>query len=322
MTPGEPVWRDPGDGADWDVVGLGQSSLDHVVEVDGLPPFGGKERALGYARLPGGQIATALLACARMGLRCSFVGSVGEDAAADEILAPLAGAGIDLAGVVRTPGATSQLAVILVDRKTGERTVLWNRDPRLTLEADRLSLDPFTRGRLLLLDAGDPDAAARAARAVREAGRPVVLDADTPAPGIDALLRVVDFPVVSREFAIGRYGSPEAAVRTLAEQGARLPVVTLGVRGAVAWQAGGLLRSPAFAVEARDTTGAGDVFHAAFCVGLLDGLPAEELLRFANAAAALACRAFGAQGGLPTREQIAGFTAEARPLVRPEPGRR
>ncbi len=314
----EPVWREASaEGARFDVVGLGQCSLDHVLEVDGPPPFGGKERARDYARLPGGQIATALLACSRLGLRTAFVSAVGDDVAAPEVLDPLRAAGVDLSGVVVRPGATSQLAVIFVDRKSGERTVLWHRDPRLALEPSSLDLERFAEARAVLLDGGDIELSTAAAEAARAAGRPVVLDADTPAPGIDALLRAVDFPVVSREFAIGRFGSPEAAVRALAEQGARLPVVTLGVRGALAWWEGECLASPAFAVQARDTTGAGDVFHAAFTVGLLDGLDARALLRFANAAAALSCRGFGAQGGLPKRSEIESFLAEARPLIRP-----
>ena len=140
--------------------------------------------------------------------------------------------------------------------------------------------------------------------------------------------RAIAFPSTTSSASKGanrRRASPppisaEAAVRSLAEQGARLPVVTLGVRGALAWHAGRPLALPAFAVDARDTTGAGDVFHAAFCVGLLDGLDAVALLRFANAAAALACRSFGAQGGLPSRDEIRKFLEEARPLVRPPAG--
>jgi len=318
VTHDEPVWHEAGSAeARWDVVGLGQCSLDHVLDVDGLPPFGGKERARGYARLPGGQIATALLACSRLGLRTAFVSSVGDDVAAPEVLDPLRAAGVDVSGVVVIPGATSQLAVIFVDRKTGERTVLWHRDPRLSLDPARLDSERFATARAVLLDGGDPELSTAAAGAARAAGRPVVLDADTPTPGIDALLRAADFPVVSREFAIGRFGGPEAAVRALAEQGARLPVVTLGVGGALAMWKGQTVASPAFAVDARDTTGAGDVFHAAFTAGLLDGRDAGGLLRFANAAAALACRGFGAQGELPKRSEIESFLAEARPLLRP-----
>lgn len=316
MSDSAPVW--PGSpAAALDVLGFGQCSLDHVLEVDGPPAFGGKERAGGYARLPGGQIATAVLACSRLGLRSGFVGSVGDDPAAEEVLAPLRRAGVELADVAVVEGATSQIAVIFVDRKSGERTVLWHRDPRLTLELSRLPLDRFGDARVVLLDAGDPELAVQAAGSARGAGRPVVLDADTPTPGIDALLRAVDFPVVSREFAIGRFGSPEAAVRALAEQGARLPVVTLGVRGALGAWRGELLESPAFAVDVRDSTGAGDVFHAGFAAGLLEGLGPAELLRFANAAAALSCSGFGAQGALPDRASIGAFLAEARTRRRP-----
>ena len=71
-----------------------------------------------------------------------------------------------------------------------------------------------------------------------------------------------------------------------------------------------MIESPAFRMEARDTTGAGDAFHGAFVFGLLEGLDAAGVLRTANAAAAMNCRALGAQAGLPDRSELEAFLRE------------
>jgi sulfofructose kinase len=298
--------------APFDVVGLGQCSIDHVAIVDGFPPYAGKVAMREYLRLPGGQIATALLACARLGLRTSFLSTVGDDGVAESVLGPLRAAGVDVSRVLEMPGAQSQLALIVVDVQSGERTVVWHRDPRLRMPRERLSRADLERGRALHLDAGDPDAAAWAAREARACGVAVFADVDTVAPGVDDVLRAVDFPIVSTQFAEQRFGSPIEALRGLAALGARWPVVTLGDRGAVGGSADAPLASPAFDVEVRDTTGAGDVFHGAFIAAALEGADAAAALRIANGAAAMNCRALGAQGGLPTRAQLDAFLASAR----------
>ena len=300
-----------------DVVGIGQAAIDQVAVVEGPPEFTGKKRIVDLRQLPGGQIATAVLACTRLGLGAALVSAVGDDAASGIVLEPLRLAEVDLAGVRVVPGADSQLSVIVVDRETGERTVLWHRDSRLSIRVREVRRDEIEQGRVLLVDGQDLDLSTWAAGVAQEAGIPVVLDADTSGPGIDALLRRVDFPIVSREFAEKHFGTrnPRDFLRGLAALGARFPVVTLGDRGAVAGGREGVIESPAFQVAARDTTGAGDVFHAAFIWGLLEGMSGARILRAANAAAAMNCRALGAQGGLSSREELEDFLqhGEAHP---------
>lgn len=291
------------------MVGVGQVCIDLVARVPRLPAAGGKARAHEISRRPGGQVATALLACARLGLRCAFVGAVGEDAAAEESLAPLVAAGVDVSGVRHVPGARTQEALIWVEDESGERTIVWDRDPALTRTPQDLPRATLASGRALLVDPGHGEACVAAARWAREQGVPVVLDADQAEPGIEALLAAADFPIVSQAFAETFYGthSVNEALERLAALGARMPVVTLGERGCLARRGDRLLESPGFPVAARDTTGAGDAFHAAFVWGLLEGLDAERVLRAANAAAALNCRALGAQGGLPDRTTLEAF---------------
>jgi sugar/nucleoside kinase (ribokinase family) len=243
----------------------------------------------------------------RLGLSGRLLGAVGDDADAELALAPLRAAGIDVAGVRRTAGARTRSALVLVDTRDGERTVLGHRDPRLALRADDLSRAAIADARALLLDAEDPDAARWAAGVAREAGVASVLDAERADRDRLALAMSVDFPIVSESFCadLSEADSDRAVLGRLVGAGARMAVVTRGARGALAALASGeVIERPAVAVEAVDTTGAGDVFRGAFVWALLRGASAERVLALAATAAALACRGEGAQGALPTAADV------------------
>jgi sugar/nucleoside kinase (ribokinase family) len=297
----------------FDLLGLGQNSLDRVAFVEGPPPLPDAPEPAEALELPGGQVATAVLACARLGLRTAYAGAVGDDGAAPIVLEPLRRAGVDLSGVRTVKGARTRRALIYVEAKSGERHVHPRRDPRLVLAAEEVDAAAVEGSRALHLDADHPEAALRAARLARAAGAAVLLDLDRPGPGVEELLAQADFPIVSQRFAewISGGGSVADGLGELLARGARLAVATLGAGGALARGPGdpAPFPSPGFRVEARDTTGAGDVFHAAFAFGLLQGWGLERVLRTANAAAALACRAVGAQGGLPDRPALEAFLA-------------
>jgi len=300
-----------------DVLGIGESSLDQVAWLPHFPRFGEKLAMTDWTEHAGGQIATAVLACARLGLRTGFVGAIGDDVAGTRILAPLVEAGVELSGVRTRAGVRSRGAMILVDRASGERTVLWHRPAALALTPGDLEPHTVERARVLLLDASDPELAQWVAVEARRAGRPVVLDADTLQPGLRKLLGAVDHPIVPERLAQALFGTEELreALSGMARDGARLPVVTRGAAGAVAMVDGRLVQSPAFDVRVLDTTGAGDVFHGAFAFGRVRGLDPEDLLRLANAAAGMSCRFPGAQGGLPTRGELMDFLASrGRPI--------
>jgi sulfofructose kinase len=309
-----PLWRECGGRRAFDVFGVGQNALDRVCEMDGLLHMGEKRALPGCRDLPGGQVATAVLACARLGLRCAYAGKVGDDAAQALVLAPLREAGVDLSGVRTVAGAPTQTAVILVDRPSGERTILWHRSPALRIAPGDLERARIESARALLLDAGDPEAATWVAGIARNAGIPVILDADHYRPELAPLLSRVDFPLVSQGFAesFSGSGSIRETLRMLSGCGARLAVVTLGGRGTLAASGEDVIEVSAYAVDARDTIGAGDVFHGAFAWGLLEGWGAARVLRAANAAAAMNCRFPGAQGGTPDRAELEAFLRSRR----------
>lgn len=286
------------------MVGVGEASLDQVGLASPLPTSAGKARMEAWHECPGGQIATALLACRRLGRSAAFIGTVGEDSAADRVLAPLRAAGVDLQFVRRVTGAQTQRAMIWIDRVSGERTVFWHREAALSIRADDIAEPVIATAGVLLADTADPAASLAAAQAARAAGAAVVLDADGAFDQLDALLAASDFPVLSSELARARYGSAESAARALAARGARLAVVTLGAEGSLAVEGERLIRSAALAIDPVDTTGAGDAFHGAFCDALLSGLDAKAALAWSNAAAGLNCTGLGAQGALPSRTEI------------------
>jgi len=306
-----PLWRWPAGGAELDVYGVGQISLDRLWLVDAAAPAESVPPEL--PTFCGGQVATALLALARLGLRTAWTGALGDDAAANAALAPLLAAGVDCSDARRIHGAATRRALVCVERSSGERTVHPERDPRVRLEPAELALTHIAGARALLVDAEDIPASRAAAEAAHAAGVPVVLDADCHREGLDALLARSDFPIVSRPLAdfLGG-GSARRGLQVLAARARCAAVVTLGEAGAIAARRGcnDVIASPAFAVAARDTTGAGDAFHAGFMLALIAGADLEETLRTANAVAALNCEALGAQGGLPDRTRLEHFLAE------------
>ena len=204
------------------------------------------------------------------------------------------------------PGCASQQAFILVD-DTGERTVLWKRDNNLTLRAEELKQEWIVGARALHVDGHDTAAAIQAATWARASGVPVIADLDEVYPGVQGLLGSVDYLIASRDIPGRLTGEANlrAALRALqSKYGYRLTAATLGHEGVIAWDGLQFHYAAAFRVDSVDTTGAGDIFHAGFIYGLLQGWPLARQLDFACAAAALNCRAIGARGGIQSVKAI------------------
>lgn len=293
----------------FDVAGFGLNSIDLVAVVAEYPPPNSKQRLQRFARLPGGQIGTAMATCAKLGWRSRYVGSFGGDDLGTLSRESLIAQGVDVSAARTIAGATNQFAVILVDARSGERTVLWDRHPALNLAPSEVPRDAVTSGRLLIVDCHMTPASARAARYAREAGIPTIIDVEKVRPGIADLLQNIDAIIAAEEFpaALTGYEDLGRALEVMGrDSGASLVCVTLGSAGSLAWCNGREIRTPPFQVDCVDSTGAGDVFRGAFAAGCL-AMPhgdIEDVLRYANAAAALNCRALGSRGALPTADEV------------------
>ena len=291
----------------FDAVALGLNAVDHLVLVPHYPEFNTKIQFVEHQLAPGGQSATAMAALSRLGLKTRYIGNVGSDRLGQFQLESLVADGIDASGVHIVEGAETQTAFIIVDQKSGERTVIWNRDSRLEIDPATIDLEAVVSGRVLHLDGHNVQASIAAAGAARAAGVPTCLDIDNIYPDADQLLPLIDFLISSSTFPERMTGARdlESALKKLhMEFRAPLVAATLGERGVLAYCHGKYIHSPAFRVDCRDTTGAGDAFHGGFLYGFLAGLPVEETLRFANAVAGLKCRALGARTALPSLDEV------------------
>jgi sulfofructose kinase len=295
-----------------DLVGVGLNATDTLLRVRQFPAGGSKIELRSMEVLPGGQVATAVMACQHWGLRTRYVGKVGDDAAADIHRAEFARAGVE-AHLVTAKGCASPQSFILVD-DSGERTVLCRRDERLTLLPGELQRDWVVNARALLVDGHDTAAATQAAAWAREAGIPVVADLDEVYPGVPALLENVDYLITSRDIP-GKLAGNKDLRQSLQAVHSRfrhhLTAATLGQEGVLAWDGEGFHYAAAFRVETVDTTGAGDIFHAGFLYSLLQGWPLAKQFDFACAASALNCTAVGARGGIHSVEHIEHLMATA-----------
>ena len=299
--------------SDWDVVGVGANSVDYVHLLPGYPqPFGSfaKMKIQRQQILCGGQMATAMCTCARLGLRAKYVGVTGTDANGRRVRLELEKRGIDLSDVI-IRDAQNQFAVILVDETNGDRIVLWDRDDRLMMRDRDIPAEAIAHARVVHVDDVDQRAAIRAAQIAREHGIEITSDIDRLTDQTRELIDAVTIPIFAEHVPTRTTAIPdqEDALAALRQPHHRLLCVTLGERGAMALDDNGIHHAPAFHVDAVDTTGAGDVFRAGFIYALLRGWPTDDILRFANAAAAVSCTRLGALGGIPALEEVEALVA-------------
>lgn len=308
----------PAAGSRFDVIGLGECSLDEVWRLpDGVSLGGGSAKHLARGRdvLGGGQVASAMVACRRLGLRAAFIGAVGGDEAGRVVAQGLRDEGVDTAGLQVLRQARTRCALVIVHGPAGqpERTVLELRDPELCLPPGAVPAEEIARARVLHVDATHLPAAIVAALHARAHQVLVSIDVDRVEKGVEQLIQLADLCVVPAHVPAQLCGEAdlERGVLALGRHTGGQVIVTLGERGCVALdrEAGRLVYCPAFPVDKPvDTTACGDTFHAAAIAYLLDGAervaePLHGLLRFANAAAALKCRALGRRG-CPTRAEV------------------
>jgi sulfofructose kinase len=292
-----------------DVVGLGTNALDLLGVIEGHPEPDTKSPLREFDVQGGGMVATALVACARLGLRARYVGKFGEDYWARLGRRLLAREGVDVRHALRAPGSPGHVSMMLIDARTGTRTGFFRRPGAYAIQPGELDRAVITSGRLLHVDGVDAAAAAVAVGWARAAGIRVTMDGERVVDGIDAVWPEVDVLVCNPAFMAGVTGRRglEEGLEALAARGPARVAVTVAAEGAIGLEGGRFVRIPGFAVPVVDTNGAGDVFHGACTVGELRGWPFAWTLTFASAVAALKCRALGGRRGIPRLPEVAEF---------------
>ena len=291
-----------------DVAGVGANSVDYVYC---LPQFPQPDSAAAKLRIgrhllsPGGQTTTALCTCAAMGLRTAYIGTISRDANGVRMRDELTTRGVDISRATARDG-TNPYAVILIDEREGERVVLWDRDPAMRLDPRDIDAATIRGARLLHVDDVDEDAAIYAATIAREAGIPVTSDIEKVGARTEELIAAVTIPIFA-EHVLQELTGEKDFERGLRKVARTLACVTLGARGAMLLAGDTLYSAPGYKVDVVDTTGAGDIFRGGFITALLRGDGPEQILCFANAAAAVSCTKLGAIASVPTLADVSAL---------------
>src|SRR5437773_7069795 len=213
---------------DFDAVGFGLNAVDHLIVVPEYPTFDTKVRFTEYEKSAGGQTASAMTALQRLGLKTAYAGRFGSDEDGRFGLRAIQSEGVNLDYAETIDGADNQVAFIIIDARSGERTIIWDRDERLSYRPDEAPIELASRGRILHLDAHDPPAGAGMARAAHESGASVTADIDNIYEGLPERLPLVDVLITSSAFPHRMTGISDARA-SLVEMKARYGCEIVGV---------------------------------------------------------------------------------------------
>ena len=295
----------------FDFVGIGFCSNDHLAVLPFIP-MDTKVRMLSHRIMGGGPAANSTAGAASLGLSAAFVGTVGDDADGDMILRDFRAQGVDTSMVKVRPGATSAIAYLWIEEKTGNRSCAWTREGLDELTADEINPEAIAAAKVLHVDGHNAAGAIAAAKVAREAGVLVNYDAGTHRDGMEELLGLADLMICSEEFILkltGLKDAEEAVRQVWAKYRPKVCGATMGVRGSMAFNGKDFVRCPAFKVEkVVDTTGCGDLFHTGFAIRYLETQDLMECQRFGAAVSAIKCRGLsGRPPSAPTRAEVEAF---------------
>ena len=305
---------------DLQVIGLGLATLDVLMRLGDMPTWERGARLSGFRFDGGGPVGTAMVASAKLGARVGFIGTAGTDDAAEIKLKSMVECGIDLSHLTRHSGPEDQVVVVYVHAETGERVFSgMGMGQRKPLRADDLDREYIVSADYLHLEGFHHEAALQAAKWMREAGKTVVMDGSkTTRPVGDThreLIRYVDVLITGEGYGRGLTGIDDIweAGEAVLQLGPRIFCETVGVTGSYTVTAAhqgrpaSSFHTPAFEVDVVDTTGAGDVFHGAYIVGLIHGWTPRQCAQFATAVSALKCTQLGGRAGIPTFDETLAF---------------
>lgn len=300
------------EGRELDVVGFGTNAVDFLIEVPEYPAFNSKVELSKYVQAAGGEVATTMAGLQRLGLKTQYIGRFGDDHAGTFGLQTLIDEGVDVSLAEQIPGAKTQIAFIVIDERNGERTVIWQRDKKLSYSEEEAPVEAIDKAKVLHFTPHDVKACLAMAKAAKKAGTIVSVDIDNLFEGVRELLSYVDIFIASADFPKKLFGTGnlrESLREIKSLFGCGIVGVTLGERGSLILCEDSLIETPGFAVPGgcKDTTGAGDAFRVGLLYGLLKGESVEQSAREANAVAALKCRAVGARTALPTVSELEGL---------------
>jgi sulfofructose kinase len=296
----------------FDVVGFGTNAVDFLIVVPEYPAFNSKIKLTDYIQAAGGEIATTTVGLSRLGLKTAYIGRFGADREGDFGLRTLTDESVDTTFAEQIAGARTQIAFIVIDERSGERTVVWHRDEKLSYSEKDAPIEAAALGKILHFTPHDARACLKMVQKAKAENTVVSIDIDNIFDGVEEILPQVDIFISSAEFPekiVGIKDKKDSLREIKSRFGCSIAGMTLGENGSLILCGDTFIESNGFAVPGgcRDTTGAGDSFRVGLLYGLLKGETVENAAQMANAVAALKCRALGARTALPSAAELVEF---------------
>ena len=295
------------------IVGIGANVCDTLITLGKYPTEDTKTRCEAIRRSGGGPVATGLVAAAKLGAKCAFIGNLSDDGDGRFLADDFKRFGVSTEYCRTLPGYASFTSCIWLARDSATRTVVFDRGNLPGTELDGGAKAAIAEAAVLMVDGNDLDAAVEAAKIAKENGTKVLYDAGGRYEGVERLLPLADYLIPSEEFALGFTGektADAAAKKLFAEFSPELVVITQGKRGGIVFDGKTVRTYPALPAAVVDSNGAGDVFHGAFAFALTRGYDPDLACVFSSAVSALKCRKTGARDGAPDFAAVKKFLEE------------
>ena len=294
---------------EFDAVGFGTNAVDYLIVVPEYPEFNSKVELDNYTQLAGGEIASTMVGLRRLGMKTAYVGRFGADGAGDFGIQTLREEGVDVNFAEQIEGAQTQIAFILIDKRSGERTVIWKRDRKLAYSPEEVPLSIVRKTKVFHATPHDTRSCTKMAREAKAHGAIISIDIDNVFEGLLEMIPLIDVFISSADFPeklVGIKDRRESLREIKARFGCPIVGMTLGETGSLLLCEDRFIETRGYEVPGgcKDTTGAGDSFRVGFLYGLLQGETVETAAEMANAVAALKCREIGARTSLPKVEEL------------------
>ncbi len=289
----------------YDVVGIGGTTVDHLNVVDHFPEKDEKVVPTFSSIQGGGQAANAIACLARLGAKTGFIGTVGKGAIGQCAIETLKEEGVDTGCIVVQKDKAPALSSIIIDK--GSRTIIADRGDLEEMKLCDEMYETIKNAKFIHSDAHFPKENLELVKFARENGVKTCIDAEPHTPNSEEFVHHADILIVSRRFVEEKFGRDyEKALKDFIGFGAKIAIITLGKYGAIGMEQGDMTCTtvPEYDVgKIVDTTGAGDVFHGAFLYGLLQDWDLRKNMMFSNVCAGLKCKKIGGRLGMPTLEE-------------------
>lgn len=294
---------------EFDAVGFGTNAVDYLIVVPQYPEFNSKIELDNYTQLAGGEIASTMFGLRRLGMKTAYIGRFGKESTGDFGLQTLRDEGVDVTFAEQIEGAQTQIAFILIDKRNGERTVIWKRDEKLAYSPEEVPLEIVRKTKVFHATPHDALACAALAKEAKKHGAIISIDIDNIFEGLEEMLPLIDVFISSAEFPeklVGIKDRRESLREIKRRYGCPIVGMTIGINGSLILCEDQFIKTNGYEVPGgcKDTTGAGDSFRVGFLYGLLNGETVEKSAEMANAVAALKCRAIGARTSLPKVDEL------------------